>query len=51
MQQLEATIEELCFLRDPRRGVIKRDKEDCLNQLNFEMPACQDISLGAEKLN
>jgi hypothetical protein len=27
----------------------KKD-EDCSSQLSFEMPACQDMSLGAEEL-
>jgi hypothetical protein len=28
----------------------KKDKEDRLNQLSFETPACQDMCLGAEEL-
>jgi hypothetical protein len=28
----------------------KKDKEDCLSQLSFETPACQNMSLGAEEL-
>jgi hypothetical protein len=31
--------------------VYKKDKEACLSQLSSEMPACQDMSLGAEELN
>jgi hypothetical protein len=31
-------------------GCYKNDKEDHLSQLSFEMPACQDVSLGAEEL-
>jgi hypothetical protein len=44
LQQLKATIEELCFLRVPCRGVIKR------SQLSFETPACQTMNLGVEEL-
>jgi hypothetical protein len=29
----------------------KKDKGDCSSQLSFEMPACQDMSLGAEELS
>jgi hypothetical protein len=37
-------------VRSVPRG-YKKDKEDRLRQLNFETPACQDMSLGAEELN
>jgi hypothetical protein len=29
----------------------KKDKEYCFSQLSYEMPACQDMSLEAGKLN
>jgi hypothetical protein len=29
----------------------KKDKEDSLRQLNFETPACKDISFGAVEEN
>jgi hypothetical protein len=46
--------------RDNRRAVFsvrslprgyKEDREDRLSQLSFEKSACQDMSLGAGKLN
>jgi hypothetical protein len=36
-------------VRSVQRG-YEKDKEDCLSQLSFETPACQDISLGTEEL-
>jgi hypothetical protein len=41
------TIERLCFLRGPCKLVI----EESSVEPSFEMPACQDVSLGAEELN
>jgi hypothetical protein len=43
-------IEDLFSVRSVPRG-YKKDKEDRVSQLNFETPACQDMSLGAEELN
>jgi hypothetical protein len=40
----------LFSVRSVGRG-CKKDKEDRSSQLSFEMPACQDMSLGAEELN
>jgi hypothetical protein len=37
-------------LQSVPRG-YKKDKGDHSRQLSFEMPACQDRSLGAEELN
>jgi hypothetical protein len=37
-------------LRSVPRG-YKKDKADSLSQLDFETPACQNMSLGAEELN
>jgi hypothetical protein len=46
----QATIEKLLgkmfYMRSVPRS-HKKDKEDRLNQLSFETPACQDVSLGA----
>jgi hypothetical protein len=33
------------------RRVYKKDREDHSNQLSFEMPAYQDVSLGIERWN
>jgi hypothetical protein len=45
-----STIDRLCFLRSPCRGVIKRQRMSS-ELVEFETPACQDGSLGAEEMN
>jgi hypothetical protein len=37
-------------VRSVPRG-YKKDKEGRFSQFNFETPACQDMSLGAEEMN
>jgi hypothetical protein len=53
-KQAFSTIERLCSMRGPCRGVIKgqrRSFELVVVESSFETPAFQDTSLGAEELN
>jgi hypothetical protein len=58
MEQMSKHVSTKTNTRNNRRAVFslrsvprgyKKDKEDRLSQSSFEMPACQDVSLGAEK--
>jgi hypothetical protein len=60
MKRLDKHVYEETNLHNTRRTVFslrsvtmgyKKCKENCLSQLSFETPACQDMSLGAEELN